>query len=90
MLLLLAITVATVGLATYVVFERYSRALRRMRESLAEIGEGRFDHRIAERRRDEIGEIYRAFDAMAARLEGMSDAGKLGRLGETTLAPKHM
>jgi eukaryotic-like serine/threonine-protein kinase len=87
MLLLLAITVVTVGLATYIVFERYSRSLRRLRESLAEIGEGRFDCRIAEPRRDEIGQIYRAFDAMAARLERMSDAGKLGQLGETTLAP---
>ena len=89
MMLLLAITVVTVGLATYIVFERYSRSLRRLRESLAEIGEGRFDCRIAERRRDEIGQTYRAFDAMAARLEGMSDAGKLGRLEETTLAPNH-
>ena len=89
MLLLLAITVVTVGLATYIVFERYSRSLRRLRESLAEIGEGRFDCRIAEQRRDEIGQTFRAFDAMAARLEGMSDAGKLGRLGETTLAPNH-
>jgi len=89
MMLLLAITVVTVGLATYIVFERYSRSLRRLRESLAEIGEGRFDCRIAEQRRDEIGQIYRAFDAMAARLEGMSDAGTLGRLEETTLAPNH-
>ena len=87
MLLLLAITAVTVGLATYIVFERYSRSLRRLRESLAEIGEGHFDCRIAEPRRDEIGQIYRAFDAMAARLEGMSDAGKLGRVGETSLAP---
>jgi tRNA A-37 threonylcarbamoyl transferase component Bud32/HAMP domain-containing protein len=89
MLLLLAITVAAVGLATYIVFERYSRSLRRLRESLAEIGEGRFDCRIGEQRRDEIGQIYRAFDAMAARLEIMSDAGKLGRLEETTLATNH-
>jgi len=88
MLLLLAITVATVGLSTYLVFERYSRSLRRLRESLAEIGDGRFDHRIAEQRRDEIGDIYRAFDAMATRLEGMSDAGKLTRLGDTSLVQK--
>jgi serine/threonine-protein kinase len=76
MLLLLIITAATVTLATYLLVERLSKPLRLVRDSLEEIGQGRFDCRIAEQRGDEFGEVYRAFDAMAERLEEMSANGK--------------
>lgn len=78
MLLLLVITAATVTLATYLLVERYSRPLRLLRESMDEIGQGRFDFRIAEQRGDEFGELYRAFDSMAARLEEAAEGGKSG------------
>ena len=67
--LLLVITAATVGLATYVLVERYAKPLRLLRESLDEIRNGRYGYRIAEKRADEFGEVYAAFDALAARLE---------------------
>jgi serine/threonine-protein kinase len=67
--LLLVIAAATVGLATYVLVERYARPLRLLRESLDEIRHGRYGYRIAEPRKDEFGTVYAAFDAMAARLE---------------------
>ena len=38
-------------------------------ESMAEIGKGRFDHRIAEVRKDEFGRLYAAFDQMAQALQ---------------------
>jgi hypothetical protein len=40
MLLLLAVTAATVGLATYLLVERYSKPLRTLRESLEDIAAG--------------------------------------------------
>jgi eukaryotic-like serine/threonine-protein kinase len=68
MLLLLFVTAGVVTLATYLLVERYSKPLQLLRESMEEIGQGRFDYRIDEKRDDEIGELYLAFDAMAARL----------------------
>ncbi|MGE5339051.1 MAG: protein kinase domain-containing protein [Gemmatimonadota bacterium] len=67
--LLLVVTAATVGLATYLLAEHYARSLRLLRESLDEIRNGRYGYRIAEKRADEFGQVYSAFDAMAARLE---------------------
>jgi serine/threonine-protein kinase len=64
--LLLVITAATVGLATYLLVERYAKPLRLLRESLRN---GRYAFRISERRSDEFREVFAAFDAMAARLE---------------------
>jgi serine/threonine-protein kinase len=67
--LLLVITVATAGLATYLLVERYAKPLQLLRESLDEIRNGRYGYRIAEKRSGEFGEVFAAFDAMAARLE---------------------
>jgi serine/threonine-protein kinase len=75
MALLALITAATAMLATYLLVERYSKPLRLLRESLDEIARGRYEYRIAEPRKDELGEIYRAFDAMAAKLEEKAAAG---------------
>lgn len=69
MLLLLGVTAGTVGLATYLLAERYAKPLRLLAESMNEIGRGRIGYRIAEKRKDEFGEVFRVFDAMAERLE---------------------
>jgi HAMP domain-containing protein len=69
LLLLLVTTAATVGLATYLLVERYSKPLQLLRESLDEIAMGRMGYRIREQRDDEFGEVFRAFDAMAERLD---------------------
>jgi serine/threonine-protein kinase len=69
MALLLLVTAATVLLATYLLVERYSKLIRLLRESIEELGRGRSGYRIGEARNDEIGDLYRAFDQMAARIE---------------------
>jgi tRNA A-37 threonylcarbamoyl transferase component Bud32/HAMP domain-containing protein len=65
MTLLVLTTVAAVVIATYLIADRYSKPIRLLTESMAEIGKGRYDYRIAEQRKDEFGELYRAFDSMA-------------------------
>ena len=65
MALLVLVTTAAVSLATYVIADRYSQPLRLLRDSMAELGKGRFDYRIAEQRNDEFGQVYRSFDGMA-------------------------
>lgn len=72
--LLALVTIATVGFATYVLVERYSRPLHLLRESLGEIAAGRLAYRIAESRNDEFGETFRAFDQMAEALERRSSS----------------
>jgi serine/threonine-protein kinase len=76
MLLLLLVTAATVGLATYLLVERYSKPLRMLRESMEDIAAGRFESRIGEQRNDELGELYQAFDAMAAKLQQDATEGR--------------
>lgn len=74
MTLLAVITVVAVVLATYLLANRYSKPIRLLKDSMAELGEGRLDYRIAEQRKDEFGELYEAFDAMAATLQKRMDA----------------
>jgi eukaryotic-like serine/threonine-protein kinase len=69
MAFLALITVAAVTLATYIMAQRYSRPLRLLQESMEEIARGRLDYRINEKRNDEFGEAYRAFDSMAQALQ---------------------
>jgi serine/threonine-protein kinase len=78
MALLVLITTAAVSLATYLIADRYSKPLRLLQDSMAELGKGRFDYRIAEQRNDEFGQVYRSFDNMAQavqkRLEPASES----------------
>jgi serine/threonine-protein kinase len=76
MLLLVIITAAAVTAATYYIADRYSKPIRLVRDSMDEIGKGRFDYRIAEKRDDEFGELFEAFDRMAANLETLGPAGR--------------
>ena len=69
MLLLALVTVAAVGLATYVLADRFARPIRLMRNSLREIAQGNLGHRIAEERKDDFGQLFADFDAMAQALE---------------------
>jgi serine/threonine-protein kinase len=45
-------------------------ALRLMQRSLAEFGAGDFDRRISEKRADELGQLYDAFNRMADEVQG--------------------
>jgi serine/threonine-protein kinase len=78
------VTVAAVALATYVLGNRFAKPIRLMSESLGEIAAGRFSHRIAEKRKDEFGQLYADFDAMAQALEA-----RAGGRGGGDAAPAH-
>lgn len=69
MVALVVITVLAVGIAMYFVANWFARPIQLVGESMAEIGKGRFDHRIAEVRKDEFGRLYAAFDQMAQALQ---------------------
>lgn len=69
MALLVVTTVAAVVIATYLIADRYSKPIKLLAESMAEIGKGRYDYRIAEQRDDEFGQLYREFDNMAQAIQ---------------------
>jgi serine/threonine-protein kinase len=52
----------------YVVATWFAKPIKLVGASMAEIAKGRFDHRINEQRKDEFGQLYAAFDAMAQAL----------------------
>lgn len=76
MALLVVSTIAAVAVATFLVANWFAKPIRLLRESMGEIGKGRFDHRIGERRNDEFGLLYQAFDEMALALQKHAAADK--------------
>lgn len=69
MALLVISTIAAVAIATFLIANWFAKPIKLLRESMTEIGKGRFDHRIGERRNDEFGLLYQAFDDMAQALQ---------------------
>jgi serine/threonine-protein kinase len=69
MLVLAVVTVLAVAIAMYLLANWFAKPIRLVEESMAEIGKGRFTHRINEHRNDEFGQLFRAFDDMAQALE---------------------
>ena len=67
--ILTLVTSAAVALGTYLLARRLTGPMRVLRNSLAEIAAGRYDYRIADPRSDELGQLYREFDATAAALQ---------------------
>jgi len=72
MLMLVVITVLAVAVAMYFVANWFAKPIELLGESMGEIAKGRFDHRIREQRKDEFGQLYAAFDSMAAALHDRS------------------
>jgi HAMP domain-containing protein len=66
---LVIVTVLAVAVAMYFVADWFARPIKLLIESMDEIGRGRFEHRIAEPRKDEFGLLYAAFDRMAQALQ---------------------
>ncbi len=66
---LVVITVLAVAVAMYFLANWFARPIKLLSESMTEISQGRFEHRIREQRRDEFGALFRAFDAMAQSLQ---------------------
>ncbi len=69
MVVLALVTVAAVAAAMYLLGDWFARPIRLVSESMGELAKGRFDHRIGEQRKDEFGELFAAYDAMAMALE---------------------
>ncbi len=67
--ILTAVTVAAVAGGTYLLAQRLAQPIRVLKNSLAELANGRLDYRIAEARKDEFGELFAEFDKTAAALE---------------------
>jgi eukaryotic-like serine/threonine-protein kinase len=71
--LLVVTTVIAVVIATYLIANRFSKPIKLLTDSMAEIGNGHYDYRIAEQRDDEFGQLYRAFDKMAQAIQKSSE-----------------
>jgi tRNA A-37 threonylcarbamoyl transferase component Bud32/HAMP domain-containing protein len=63
------ITSAAVAGGTFLLAQRLSGPIRVLRNSLSEIAAGHYDYRIADKRNDEIGQVFADFDRAAAALE---------------------
>ena len=72
MLALAGMTVLAVAAAAYFLASWFARPIRTVAEAMAEIGKGRLEHRIAEPRNDDFGQLNQAFDAMAQALQRRS------------------
>ena len=88
MVVLAVVTVLAVAIAMYFVANWFAKPIRLVADSMAEIGKGRFDHRINEQRKDEFGELYVAFDAMAQALQDRHAAGIDTPLPPTLASPR--
>ena len=86
MAVLVLVTVLAVAVAMYFVANWFAGPIKLVGESLGEIAKGRFDHRIDEQRKDEFGELYRAFDRMAQALQDRQ-AGAAVAVPMHTLVP---
>jgi serine/threonine-protein kinase len=71
--ILTLVTIAAVAVGTYLLARMLVAPLRKVKSGLDELGLGRYDVRINEKRADEIGEVFGAFDRAAAALEARYD-----------------
>jgi serine/threonine-protein kinase len=71
--ILTLVTIGTVVLGVYLLARRLARPIRTLKSGLDEIAAGRYDFRIADKRTDEFGELFRAYDRTAAALEARHD-----------------
>jgi serine/threonine-protein kinase len=69
MAVLVIVTVFAVAVAMFFMVNRFARPIKVLTDSMDEIAQGRFEHRINEERKDEFGQIYKAFDSMAQMLQ---------------------
>ena len=60
---------AIVILITYMLAKTLSSPVKTLREAMDEINNGNFDHRITKKRRDEFGQLFSKYNAMAESLQ---------------------
>jgi serine/threonine protein kinase/HAMP domain-containing protein len=75
MVALVVVTVLAVAVAMFFVVNWFAQPIKLLGESMQEIAKGRFDHRIAEQRKDEFGLLYVGFDQMAQALADRQASG---------------
>ena len=78
MVLLVVVTVLAVAIAMYFVANWFARPIKQLEEAMGELALGRFEHRIREKRHDEFGELYAAFDRMAQALQARQSPTVVG------------
>ncbi len=88
MVVLAVVTVLAVAIAMYFVADWFAKPIKLVEESMAEIAKGRFDHRIDEKRNDEFGMLYSAFDNMAKALQRREGGGIPATPTPSTLTPQ--
>jgi serine/threonine-protein kinase len=71
--ILTIVTIAAVAVGTYLLARRLIAPLRKVKGGLDELQAGRYDVRIGEKRADELGEVFGAFDRAAAAIEARHD-----------------
>jgi serine/threonine-protein kinase len=67
--ILTLVTIGAVALGVYLLARRLAQPIKTLRSGLDEIAAGRYDFRIADKRANEFGELFRAYDRTAAALE---------------------
>jgi len=81
---LVIVTVLAVAIAMYFVANWFARPIKLVSDAMGEIAKGRFEHRIAEKRKDEFGLLFAAFDRMA---QALHDARASGGASMATPTP---
>ena len=76
MLALAAVVLGSVGAASYVVGRSLSSPIRRLRAALRDAATGDLDFRLSHERKDEFGELFDAYNTMAASLEEQVAEGR--------------
>ncbi|MCA0174811.1 MAG: protein kinase [Proteobacteria bacterium] len=69
MVVLVLVTIAAVGVAMFVLGDRFAKPIRLVRHAMGQIAAGGLSVRIAEARKDEFGLLFNAFDQMANTLQ---------------------
>lgn len=82
------LTVASVVGMLYIFGGLLARPIRRLGRMLNSLGEGDLDSRISETRNDELGEVFRAFNTMADKLQTRFAGGISPAAGEPDLTPE--
>jgi serine/threonine-protein kinase len=85
--ILIVVTSIAVALGSYLLAQRLSQPLRVLRNSLVELGKGRYDYRISDTRRDEFGELYSTFDETASALQRRYDPDSVPALPQAPAQP---
>jgi len=67
--LLLVLTVGTLGIVVYFAVEHFTRPIKTLAEGAATIGKGNLIHRVQIRSKDELGYLAKSFNEMAEHLE---------------------